>query len=110
VSSPYSGRVPLFSFYGGLLLHQFGQLLRLACTYPGDVIFNSFYVGLICDFGMRYKDHFKEITELKLNTDCSISGSKVIDILDCAMDDEGLTGVRQEEVTVNKKDCNIRAH
>jgi hypothetical protein len=45
VSSPYNGSVPLSCFYGGLLLNKFGQVLRLAYTSPGDVIFNSFYVG-----------------------------------------------------------------
>jgi hypothetical protein len=39
VSSSYRGYVPLSCFYGRLLLHEFGQLLRLACTSPGDVIF-----------------------------------------------------------------------
>jgi hypothetical protein len=54
-------------------------------------------------------DHFEKITEPKLNTEYSVSGYKIIDILDCMMDDEGVTGVLQEEVTVNKKECNIRA-
>jgi hypothetical protein len=110
VSSPYSGSVPLSCFYGGLLLDEFGHLLRLACTSSGDVTFNNFYVGWICDLCTRFMDHFEEITELKLNTDYSVSGSKIIDILDCMMDDEGVTGACEEEVTVNNKtECNIRA-
>lgn len=109
VGSPYSGSVPLSCFYGGLILDEFRYLLRLACTSPGDVSFESSYVGRIDDLCTRFMDHFEEITEPKLNTDYSVSGSKIIDLLNCIMDDEGVAGACQQEVTINKTECNIRA-
>jgi hypothetical protein len=51
-------------------------------------------------------DHFEDITEPQLNTDYSVSGSKIIDFLDCIMDDEGFTGAREQAVTVNNKTVN----
>jgi hypothetical protein len=55
-------------------------------------------------------DHSEEITESKFNTGCSISGSKIIDILDCIMADEGPTGPRQQAVNIkNKTECHNRA-
>jgi hypothetical protein len=49
------------------------------------------------------------MTEPKLNTEYSVSGYKIIEILDCMMGDEGVTGVLLE-ITVKKEVCNIRAH
>jgi hypothetical protein len=58
---------------------------------------------------MRFMDHFEEITEPKLNTDYSVSGSKIIDTLDCMMDEEGSTAACEQSVTISYKTvCNIR--
>jgi hypothetical protein len=51
---------------------------------------------------------FEQITEPKFNTDYFVSGFKIIDLLDCIMDDEGYTGSCQQAVTVNKTESNIR--
>jgi hypothetical protein len=109
VSSHYSGSVPLSCFYGGRLLDKFLRILQLACESSGDVKFGSYNVRWISDLCTRFMDHFEDITEPQFNTDYSVSGSKIIDLLDCIMDDGGITGACEQTVTVNKTECNIRA-
>jgi hypothetical protein len=103
VNGPYSGSAPLSCFYGRLLLDKFQQLLWFACTSPGDMSFDSSCIGKLCDLCTRFVDHFEEITEQKFNTHYSVSGLKIIDLLDCMMSDNEYTESYYQAVTVNKE-------
>ncbi|XP_023722789.1 uncharacterized protein LOC111872805 isoform X2 [Cryptotermes secundus] len=97
VSSPCSGSVPLSYFYGGLLLDEFRHILRFTSTLSGNIDFDSDYVYQISEFCTRFMNHFKEITEPQFNTDYSVSGSKITDLLHCIMDRAISTGSNQQE-------------
>jgi hypothetical protein len=84
-------------------------ILQFACASSGDVNFDSDCVLRISDLCTRFMDHFHDITERQFNTDYSVSGSKIIDFLDCIMDDERFTGACERTVSVNKAECNIKA-
>ncbi|PNF41451.1 hypothetical protein B7P43_G13392 [Cryptotermes secundus] len=109
VSSPCSGSVPLSCFYGGLLLDELRHILRFASAASGNIGFDRHYVYRISQLCTRFMNHFEEITEPQFNTDYSVSGSKIIDLLDCIMDDEEWTGPYQQAVTNRKTECNIKA-
>lgn len=109
MSSPCSGSVPLSCFYGGLLLDELRHILRFASASSGNIGFDRHYVYRISQLCTRFMNHFEEITEPQFNTDYSVSASKIIDLLDCIMDDEEWTGPYQQAVTNRKRECNIKA-
>lgn len=108
VSSPCSGSVPLSCFYGGQVLDGFRIIAQLAPASSNntDFVWFALYVFVACT---RFMNHFEEITEPQFNTDYSVSVLKIIDLLDCIMDDEECTGTYQQAVTNNKTECIIKA-
>jgi len=53
-------------------------------------------------------NHFENFTENKLDVDYSVSGAKLIDLLDCLVEGEGRMKPYEHAVTVNKTECYIK--
>jgi hypothetical protein len=109
--------VPLACFYAGFLLDEFLRLLHLTYTSPSTVG-NNYHsrdrynscVGPLCGLCKTFMNHFEKITENKLNVHYSISGAKLVDLLDCLVEGDGQPKPYEHAVTLNKTECHIKAH
>jgi hypothetical protein len=105
-------------FYAGRVLDEFLSLLRL--LVKGDKTIGLMTFGLHCPDGelsyfnrlrvlcTAFMNHFEIRTEKKLNTSYSVSGCKLIDLLDCLL--EHPTDASQVAVSGSDTRCHIKVH
>ena len=93
VCNPFAGTEPLACFYAGVLLDKILILLSISIISPGVLV--SYYKNkhmrntAICNLyekAKKFMNHFEKVTEMKINTHYSISGAKIIDLLDCMVE------------------------
>ncbi|CAG2069164.1 unnamed protein product [Timema podura] len=84
---------PLCCFYGGELLDEFLHLVTLTQVDPKALGLNYLYndmsqstVGRLTRISRKFMNFFEKNTEKILNTHYTVSGAKIMDILDCVLD------------------------
>jgi hypothetical protein len=68
------------------------------------------FFGELCDLCMRFRNHFENITEKKLDVDYVMSVAKLVDLLDCLVEWDGCVKPYEHAVRVNKTECHIKTH
>jgi hypothetical protein len=116
VYNPFDS-APLACFYAGSILDLYLRLLAFVHHSPniaGTVFYYCkgcrSYFSQLCNLCERFMDHFENVTESKLNVDYSVSGAKLVDLLDCLAEYDESVKPYRHAVTVNKTECHIKAH
>jgi hypothetical protein len=108
--------MPLACFYAGSILDMFLRLLFLAHYLPSALGADFYYCSDTSYFSelpvlcKTFMDHFEKVTEMRLNDDYSISGAKIIDLLDCMVESDEPVTHYEYAATVNKKECHIKVN